>query len=241
MYLSNFKEKIFNNSLDELSNEKILITCLNAHSFNILQNDKLFQYALQNSHIILPDGIAIVLAMRFLTGTHLKKISGHELFSHEMVRLNKMSGRCFFLGASTITNFLIKMRISRDYPNIIASSYSPPFKNEFNDEDNQLMIQKVNAFKPDVLFIGMTAPKQEKWAATYFNELDVTHICCIGAVFDFYAGNCKRAPDWIITLGFEWFHRLLIEPKRLWKRYIFGNPKFVALILMEKFKMNILN
>src|SRR5450759_5083976 len=237
MYLSNFKERIYNQSLSELSNGKILITCLNAHSFNIVQKDKLYQSALLKSNVILPDGIAIVWALRFLTGVKLKKISGHELFYHELVRLNQMNGKCFFLGSCESTNSLIKMRGAKEYPNIKMDSYSPPFKKEFNEEDNQSMINAVNDFDPDVLFIGMTAPKQEICAAAHFDDLNAKRICCIGAVFDFYAETCKRAPKWMINLGFEWLHRLISEPKRLWRRYIFGNPKFVALILMEKLKL----
>jgi N-acetylglucosaminyldiphosphoundecaprenol N-acetyl-beta-D-mannosaminyltransferase len=237
MYLSNLKEKIFNQSLSEISNDKTLIICLNAHSFNILQNDKSYQYALNESQVILPDGIAIVYALRFLIGIKLEKISGHTLFYYEMEKLKKNSGKCFFLGSSESTNFLIKTRISREYPNISVNSFSPPFKKEFNEEDNQMMIRKVNAFHPDVLFIGMTAPKQEKWAAAHYDDLNAKHICCIGAVFDFYAETRKRAPNWIINLGFEWLHRLISEPKRLWKRYLFGNPTFIALILMEKLKL----
>lgn len=237
MYLSNLEERIYNKSLYELSNDKILINCLNAYSFNILQKDKLYESALLESHVILPDGISIVYALRFLTGAKLKKISGHELFFHEMILLEQSSGKCFFLGSSRSTNFLIKMRTLRDYPNIKVDSFSPPFKKEFAEEDSQRMIQKVNAFHPDVLFIGLTAPKQEKWAAAHFDDLNVKHICCIGAVFDFYAQTYNRAPKWMINMGFEWLHRLISEPKRLWRRYIFGNPEFVALILMEKLKL----
>ena len=96
------------------------------------------------------------------------------------------------------------------------------------------MIRKVNDFNPDVLFIGMTAPKQEKWAYQHFNELEAGHICCIGAVFDFYAGNIERAPGWMIDSGLEWLFRLLKEPRRMWRRYLIGNSKFIWLIIKEK-------
>jgi len=237
MYLSSLINRIYNKSLHDLSADKILISCLNANSFNIIQKDKLFQSALQKSHIILPDGIAIVFASRFLTGTKLKKISGHELFFHEMEQLNKTKGKGFFLGSCESTNSLIRKAAAKEYPNIVTDSYSPPFKQEFNHEDNQRMINAVNTFNPDVLFIGMTQPKQEKWAAVHFDNLHTKRICCIGAVFDFYAGTKKRAPEWLINIGLEWFYRLIKEPKRLWKRYIFGNPKFIAFILKEKLKI----
>jgi N-acetylglucosaminyldiphosphoundecaprenol N-acetyl-beta-D-mannosaminyltransferase len=237
MYLTKFEERIYNKSLSDLSNDKIIISCLNAYSFTLLQIDKLYNSALLKSHVILPDGIAIVFGLRFLTGARIKKISGHMLFDHEMNKLNQANGRCFFLGSTVATNLLIKMRVSRDYPNIKVDFYSPPYKKEFNEIDNQIMINKVNAFHPDVLFIGMTAPKQEKWAATHYDDLNVKHICCIGAVFNFYAEPSKRAPKWMIDMWLEWFYRLICEPKRLWKRYIFGNSRFLALILTEKIKL----
>ena len=96
------------------------------------------------------------------------------------------------------------------------------------------MINAINAENPDVLFIGMTAPKQEKWAYQHFNKLKALHIGCIGAVFDFYAGDVKRAPKWIVKTGFEWSYRLFSEPKRLWKRYLFGNISFVHKLVKEK-------
>ena len=96
------------------------------------------------------------------------------------------------------------------------------------------MIDAVNRVEPDVLFIGMTAPKQEKWAFKYYQMLNAGHICCIGAVFDFYAGTVKRAPEWMISLGMEWFYRLIREPRRMWRRYLIGNIKFIGYILREK-------
>ena len=102
------------------------------------------------------------------------------------------------------------------------------------------MIQSINAVNPDVLFIGMTAPKQEKWAYKTVNSeqlaVDNCHVCCIGAVFDFYAGTVTRAPRWVIKIGFEWFYRLVKEPRRMWKRYLVGNVLFIAGIFSEKFK-----
>ena len=97
------------------------------------------------------------------------------------------------------------------------------------------MVDKINEFKPDVLFIGMTAPKQEKWAANNLSDINVKHICCIGAVFDFYAGTVKRASELVIAIGMEWFFRLIKEHLRMWRRYILGNPEFIWLIIKEKY------
>jgi N-acetylglucosaminyldiphosphoundecaprenol N-acetyl-beta-D-mannosaminyltransferase len=238
MDLTSLEERIYNKPLSELSTDKMLISCLNAYSFNTMQTDSSYKSAILKSDVILPDGIAIVYALRFLTGARLKKISGHELFYHELSQLDQKNGKCFFLGSSKSTNCLIETRLKKEYPNISVDTFSPPFRKQFSDEESQEMIDKVNAFSPDVLFIGMTAPKQEKWAAQYFDSLNVKHICCIGAVFDFYAETCKRAPVWMIDMGFEWLHRLINEPKRLWRRYIFGNPQFITLIVKEKYRIS---
>ena len=98
------------------------------------------------------------------------------------------------------------------------------------------MLAAISQFNPDVLFIGMTAPKQEVWAYEHLEQIQAKHICCIGAVFDFYAGTIHRAPQWIIRMGLEWLYRLASEPKRLWRRYLIGNAQFVFLILKEKFR-----
>src|SRR5690606_25086690 len=99
---------------------------------------------------------------------------------------------------------------------------------------SQMMIEMVNSIEPDVLFVGMTAPKQEKWAFVHFDQIKAGHICCIGAVFDFYAGTVQRAPEWMIAAGMEWSYRLIREPRRMWKRYMLGNTLFVMEMLKSK-------
>jgi len=225
---------VFNQSLNEINQPKALISALNAHSFNTVQKDEDFQKALQSSDVLLPDGISIVLAIRMLTGERIKKIAGNDLFNYEMERLNNTGGKCFFLGSSENTLNLIQERAAKEFPNIQVNSYSPPFKHEFSEEDTRTMIDAVNKHEPDVLFVGMTAPKQEKWAHKNFHHLKAGHICCIGAVFDFYAGTVMRAPDWMIKIGMEWFFRLIKEPRRMWRRYLIGNLKFVMSVLKEK-------
>jgi N-acetylglucosaminyldiphosphoundecaprenol N-acetyl-beta-D-mannosaminyltransferase len=232
----NVKNNLFNSSLDLLSHEKLLITTINAHSYNIAQKNSAFSDALKHSDVLLPDGISIVWAKRFLDGTALKKIAGADLFHYEMNRLNESKGSCFFLGSTTQTLQLIKEKSALEFPHVKVETHSPPFKNTFNDQDTTAMLDAIRQFNPEVLFIGMTAPKQELWAYEHFKQIQAKHVCCIGAVFDFYAGTMKRAPQWIITLGFEWLFRFVSEPKRLWKRYLIGNTQFIFLILKEKFR-----
>ena len=225
---------LFNASLETLQKKKLVINTINAHSYIISKNDTSFKQALLSIDILLPDGISIVWAIKWLIGQRIKKIAGADLFFYEMKRVEKLKGTCFFLGSSETTLQKIKERAAIEYPSVQIEVYSPPFKPEFTKEENNLMLHKINTFKPDVLFIGMTAPKQEKWAYQHFEKLNAGHICSIGAVFDFYAGTLKRAPKWMINLGLEWLYRFVKEPKRLWKRYLMGNVLFIAAIVKQK-------
>lgn len=234
--LNNFS--IFDQSLEAIKKPKVLISTINAHSFNLVFQDSDFQRALLRSDVLLPDGIGVVLALRFLKGIKIKKIAGADLFAYEMERLNAKGGKCFFLGSTESTLSMITQKSLIQYPNVQVSTYSPPYKEFFSADDNDAMVNAINSVEPDVLFIGMTAPKQEKWAYQNFDRLKVGHVCCIGAVFDFYAGTVSRAPGWLISMGLEWLYRLVKEPRRLWRRYLIGNSKFLAAILYEKYILN---
>ena len=151
-----------------------------------------------------------------------------------MNKINKEYGSVFFLGASEETLEKIKSKSSQEYPNITFGSYSPPYKVAFSKKDSKIMYDKVNVFNPDVLFVGMTAPKQEKWVHLYKNELNANTICSIGAVFDFYAGTIKRPGNFWVSIGLEWFPRFLKEPKRLARRNLVSTPKFLLEIIWSK-------
>lgn len=230
--LQNFP--LFNLALTEIKNQKHLITTINAHCYNLSQKDKFYKEALLNSDVLIPDGISVVWAVRWLTGQNLKKIAGADLFYYEMNRLQGISGSCFFLGSSDENLSKIKKRIRKEYPAVKVQVYSPPFKSEFSLEENTSILTAINKFKPDVLMIGMTAPKQEKWAYMHYDQLQVGHICCIGAVFDFYAGTIKRAPNFMVNIGLEWLYRFIMEPRRMWRRYLIGNIIFIWSVVKEK-------
>ena len=142
------------------------------------------------------------------------------------------------MGASNHTLEKIKTKINLEYPNINIETFSPPFKQQFSAEDNAEMFAKVNDFKPDVLFVGMTSPKQEKWDKANQYQLDAQLICSIGAVFDFYAGTVERPSKTWINLGIEWLGRLVKEPKRMWKRYLYFGPIFIIDVLKQKITNN---
>ncbi len=224
--------------LESIPNGKVLINTINAHSYNTAQKDSLFAEALSKGDYLIPDGTSIVKACRWLKGKSQPKerIAGWDLFQFEMEKLNEKGGKCFFMGSSDKVLSLIKEKAAIVYPNIVVESYSPPYKQVFSKEDDDAIISAINLSNPDLLWIGMTAPKQEKWAYSHWNELNIhCHVGTIGAVFDFFAGTIERAPQCWQEHSLEWLYRLLREPKRMWRRYLLGNCIFVYNIWKEKF------
>ena len=216
--------------LASLPDGKLLINTINAHSFNTAKNDKLFAEALTNGDVLIPDGVSIVKACKWIKAKSQPKerVAGWDLFEFEMNKLEAKGGTVMFMGSSQKVLDLIVKRAAVDYPHLKVVTYSPPYKPEFSDEDNKTIIDAINAANPDLLWIGMTAPKQEKWTYSHWKELDIhCHVGTIGAVFDFFAGTVERAPMWWQEHGLEWLYRLLKEPKRMWRRYIIGNALFL--------------
>ena len=236
--------------LASLPEGKLLINTINAHSYNTARKDKLFAEALTNGDVLIPDGVSIVKACRWIKAKSQPKerIAGWDLFAFEMEHLEKLGIRNEELGVSCSRHLtvifmvssqkvldLIVKRAAEVFPHLKVVTYSPPYKPEFSDEDNKAIIEAINAADPDLLWIGMTAPKQEKWTYSHWEELDIhCHVGTIGAVFDFFAGTVERAPMWWQRHGLEWLYRLLKEPKRMWRRYIIGNALFLWNMLKEE-------
>lgn len=233
--------------LASLPEGKLLINTINAHSYNTARKDSLFAEALTNGDVLLPDGVSIVMACKWIKAKSLPKerIAGWDLFAFEMEKLERESEELrtkseeskivMFMGSSQKVLDLIVKRAAEVYPHLKVVTYSPPYKPEFTDEDNKAIIDAIHAANPDLLWIGMTAPKQEKWTYSHWKELNIhCHVGSIGAVFDFFAGTMKRAPMWWQEHGLEWLYRLLKEPKRMWRRYIIGNALFLWNMVKEK-------
>ena len=209
--------------LAALPDGKTLINTLNAYSFNVVQHDPEFEAALRGGDYLLPDGYGIVWAGKrlHLPDRATERVAGWDFFVIEMGKLNEKGGKVMFMGSSEKTLGLIRERCRKDYPNITVDTYSPPYKPEFSDGDNAAIVGAINRSDPDLLWIGMTAPKQEKWTYKHWNELDIhCHCGTIGAVFDFYAGTLKRAPLSWQKHGWEWLYRILQQPRKQWPRLI---------------------
>ncbi|QVY66620.1 WecB/TagA/CpsF family glycosyltransferase [Polaribacter sp. Q13] len=232
------KNTIFSQALSDIKTDsRCCINTINAYSFCMAKKDKRFAAVLKSSDVLLPDGSSIVLASKLLGGKKIQKIAGWDIHQHLLTEANLKGQKVFYLGASESTLNLIKNRIAKEFSAIKVASYSPPYKTTFTKQDTDEMIAQVNAFSPDILFVGMTAPKQEKWGHEHKEVLNTSVICSIGAVFDFYAGTVNRAPKWMIHLGLEWLYRLVKEPKRMWRRYLIGNSQFIYYVFYEKLQL----
>ena len=248
--------------LASLPEGKLLINTVNAHSYNTARKDSLFAEALTNGDVLIPDGVSIVKACKWIKAKSQPKerIAGWDLFAFEMEKLERESVKCemlnvklegnnstlnnehstlkktvMFMGSSQKVLDLIVKRAAEVYPHLEVVTYSPPYKPEFSDEDNKAIIDAINAANPDLLWIGMTAPKQEKWTYSHWEELNIhCHVGTIGAVFDFFAGTVERAPIWWQEHGLEWLYRLMKEPKRMWRRYVIGNALFLWNIALKE-------
>jgi len=219
-----------------------VFVCANPHSLVTADADPAFQAAIHGADLVTPDGAGIVLASRLRGGRIRQRVTGSDIFYglSRAVDQGISAGRpCryFFLGSTPETLGRIEKKLAADYPGIVfAGAYSPPFREVFSAADSRKMVDAVNAARPDVLWVGMTAPKQEKWIHQHRRRLDVKFIAAVGAVFDFYVGTVKRSPPWFLDHGLEWLPPLIQEPVRLWQRNFVSSPAFLLMVLKDRFK-----
>ena len=211
------------------------LACANPHSLIVARNDSRFRKALREATFLIPDGIGLVKAAHYLGFPVTERVTGSDIFLNLHDQAAATGGlRVFFLGSAPEVLDAIRKRMQREFPGItVCGIYSPPFKAAFTTEDNRQMVAAINAARPDVLWVGMTAPKQEQWIFDNLQKLDVGFIGAVGAVFDFYAGTKKRAPLIWQRCGLEWLHRLCREPSRLWERTVKSMPIFLGMIVAE--------
>lgn len=207
--------------------------CANPHALEIAAQQPQVRAALMDADLLTPDGVGVIWASKLKGGSIRARVTGSSMFYGVMAALQKRGGgSVFFLGSSEEHLEEIKAKCEKDYPNIrVAGTHSPPFKPEFSDADNDAMIEAVNAAAPDVLWVGMTAPKQELWISKHRSRLDVGFFGAVGAVFDFYTGRVKRSPRFYRKLGLEWLPRLVQQPGRLWRRTLVSAPRFLWRVL----------
>lgn len=212
---------------------RFVFACANPHSLVVAKSDSTFREALHACSAVVADGVGVTMVGR-LAGIDVgPRITGTDFFLGTMRALNRRGGRVFFLGSTEGVLKLVTARAASEFPNVHVETFSPPF-GTWTDEINDAIVQQIRDARPDFLWLGMTAPKQEKWAYANREKCGVPVVGSIGAVFDFYAQTVRRAPDWMCRCGIEWVYRLAHEPRRLWRRTVVSAPTFLWYVLQER-------
>jgi len=221
--------------IDDLisSGKKGYITVTGVHGIMESQRNKEVLEAHNRSFLTVPDGMPLVWLGRWFGFKNVSRCYGPDLMLALMERSLKKDYRHFFYGGKPGIVQLLRTKMKEKYPGLkIAGVFTPPFR-PLNPKEEENLIEKVERVKPHIFWVGLSTPKQELFMFHYLNELNVSLMIGVGAAFDFHAGQVKQAPKWIQRSGFEWLFRLLMDPKRLWKRYLRNNPEFLYLLFRE--------
>lgn len=219
-----------NTHVKELSGDYICVA--NVHT-TVTASDDPEYLAVQNGGIMaIPDGGPLSSVGRKRGAENMERTTGPS-YMGEILKISTEKGyRHYFYGSTPETLEKLKENLSRDYPGIqIVGMYSPPFRTLTDDEDKEI-ISTINEANPDFLWIGLGAPKQEKWMAAHQGKVKGLMVG-VGAAFDYFAGNIERAPEWMQKANLEWVYRLLQDPKRLFKRYLVTNTKFIWNVVLN--------
>jgi len=235
--------RLIKDSLDcvPMDGKKVILT-VSPNSYGLSLHDERMNKALKCADYLQLDGVYFGWLPWFRDGKKARRITGWDSFMYYSHRLNETKGRMFFLGSTEETLEKIKKRMGEDFPNVEVETYSPPYKAEFDCADNIKMCAAINAFKPDVLVIGMTAPKQEKWGYENKEFVDTHIIIAVGNVFDWYAGNTKRPNVFWQKIGMEWLARIFYRPeifrRNIANQMVFFHHLLLALLHIRDFSKN---
>ena len=211
-----------------------LMTSVNAQAVLIAEESKRFAEILNGSALSIADGMSIVIASRLL-GTPLhERVAGVDLVE-ELCKLCALEGlSVYFVGGRPGAASLTAEILVRRYPGLnVAGIDCPPYGFEIVSNENEKVLQRIRTAAPDLLFVALGTPKQEYWTAHNLSELKVAVAIPVGAAFEMIAGLVPRAPRWLQSIGMEWLFRLVLEPRRLWRRYLIGNPRFIRLLARQ--------
>ena len=216
------------------------ITFSNAQTVTMCQSQKVFNNLINKSDLTLADGMSIVWGARWL-GIHLpERVAGPDVMENLCALAAQKGYKVYLMGSSWENLRNLRSTLLQNWPKLnIVGFHSPPFCDRLSEKESNLIVEKINETNPDILFVGISSPKQEYWIAENLNKLKVPLALGVGAAFDFLSGKIPRAPEFLRTSGFEWLHRLWCEPRRLWKRYLWGNAVFLSLLLKEKIRRRI--
>jgi N-acetylglucosaminyldiphosphoundecaprenol N-acetyl-beta-D-mannosaminyltransferase len=213
--------------------EKGYICVTGVHGVSEAQSDPEFRGILNRSFLCTPDGMPLVWIGHLQGRKHMTRVYGPDLMLAVMALSERTGWRHFFYGGAPGTAEALRERLLEKFPKLqVVGTYAPPFR-PLNAEEQAALQDSVRQAHPDVIWVGLSTPKQEHFMAEQLARLDATLMFGVGAAFDFHAGKVRQAPRWMQRSGLEWFFRLCCEPKRLWKRYFKNNPLFVARVFCQ--------
>ena len=193
-----------------------------------------FRDILNAADVVTSDGMPVVWAMRSFGVTEQQRVYGPDLMLALCEQAARLRHRVFLYGASAETLFLLEQSLKRKFPALaIVGSFSPPFRPLTPEEDGEI-VEKIRESRAEIVFVGLSTPKQERWMSQHVRTLPGVVMFGVGAAFDFHAGRLRQAPAWMRRSGLEWFFRLAVEPRRLWKRYVLTTPRFLPLWAMQR-------
>jgi N-acetylglucosaminyldiphosphoundecaprenol N-acetyl-beta-D-mannosaminyltransferase len=209
--------------------ERGYVCAVAVHALTVGLDDPEMAAALRDATLVLPDGMPVVWAANMLGANLSDRVYGPELMLRYSDRCAERGHRVWLYGGRDQGSLVqLALNLRRRHPGInIVGGYSPPFR-PMTEEEEDALVDQINDARADVLWVGIGVPKQEKWMARMRERLDAPVLIGVGAAFDFHAGLVPQAPLWMQRLGLEWLFRLVQEPRRLWRRYLRYNPRFVA-------------
>lgn len=200
------------------------------------RRDERLRHIHNDAGLVTPDGMPLVWWSRASGQRHVTRVYGPDLLLACCRRSLTTGYRHFFYGGNDGVADLLARRLAQKFPGlVVAGTYTPPFRPLTPEEDDEV-VARINAAAPEVLWVGLSTPKQEYWMAEHVGRIAAPVMIGVGAAFDFHAGLKKQAPVWMQHSGLEWLFRLGSEPRRLWKRYLVNNPAFVSLALQEAWR-----
>jgi len=195
-----------------------------------------FRNIVNRADVITPDGMPLVLLLRILGLKNQPRVYGPTLMKHICEASVRIGASVGFYGSTPETLKALVKNLTNSIPNLdVGYNYSPPFR-PLTSEEDETIVREINVSKIKILFVGLGCPKQERWMAAHRDRVK-TVMVGVGAGFDFYAGTVKQAPQWMMLAGLEWLFRLCMEPKRLWRRYLYNNPRFLGLAALQLLKL----
>lgn len=201
------------------------------HGVMEAQADPGFKKILNDAFLCTPDGMPMVWAGKMAGHAEMRRVYGPDLML-ELCAWSETSGaKHFFYGGAEGVAELLAQKLKEKFPKLpVAGTYTPPFR-ALNEAETRQLQEKISALRPDIFWVGLSTPKQERFMAEFLPKLDATLMFGVGAAFDFHSGRVSQAPRWMQGCGLEWLYRLACEPRRLGKRYLKNNPLFVLKFL----------